>query len=128
MYVRGLIRLCKVSQGPGEVTLAPIESISTTVMNPFYTKYLDVNQYPLSLVPSAIIEKHMGTVTTVNADGCVFEDEIIHWAISDNLYYKTKPSSFIAVAHPTALSQSLQTKVWKLFDYVCPEVDWLWIQ
>ena len=69
MYVHGLIRLCKVSQGPGEVTLAPIESISTTVMNPFYTKYLDVNQYPLSLVPSAIIEKHMGTVTTVNADG-----------------------------------------------------------
>ena len=97
---------------------SPIESISTTVMNPFYIKYLDVNQYPLSLVPSAIIEKHMGTVTTVNADGCVFEGEIICWAISDNLYYKTKPSSFIAVAHPTALSQSLQTKVWKLFDYV----------
>ena len=93
-------------------------NISTKAMNPFYTKYLDVQQYPLSLVPSAIIEKHMGAVTTVNADGCVFEGEIIQWAISDNLYYKTKPSTFIAVAHPTALSQSLQTKVWRLFDDV----------
>ena len=97
---------------------SPIKPISTKVMNPFYTKYIDVQQYPLSLVPSAIIEKHMGTVTSVNADGCVFDGEIIHWAISDNLYYKTKPSNFIAIAHPSALPQNLQANVWKLFDDV----------
>ena len=98
--------------------VSPIKPINLKAVNPFYTKYIDLRKYPLSLAPSAIIEKHMGTVTSVNADGCVFEGEIIHWAISDNLYYKTKPQCYVAIAHPTTIRQSLQTKVWKLFDDV----------
>ena len=85
---------------------------------PFFSKNIDVAKYPLATRPTAIIEKHMGEVSRVNADGYVFNGSIFHWVISDNLYCKSKPRCLLGTAVPTTLSESTQQHVWKLFDAV----------
>ena len=101
-----------------ESDYSSVRPIMTEFLSPFYSKFIDQNRYPLSLLPSALIEKHMGTVPTVRADGYMFEGEIVHWALADNIYHKDKPQCFIAIAHPSLIPETLQAKVWKLFDDV----------
>ena len=101
-----------------ESEVSSVRPILTDVMNPFYLKYLDQKKYPLSVVPSALIEKHMGTVPSVRADGYVFRGEIVHWSLADNIYHKERPQCFIAIAHPALIPTTTQAKVWKLFDDV----------
>ncbi len=92
--------------------------VDVKFMNPFYTKNLDEGKYPLATRPTAIVEKHMGDGTRVNADGYVFEGEIFHWSISDSLFSQSKPRYYFGAAVPTTLPESTQQKVWKEFDAV----------
>ena len=101
---------------------SPVKPLNMTFLEPFYEKYVDSKQYPLCFTPSAIVEKHMGSTRGVNADGCVFEGEIIHWMISDSLYHKNYPSIYLAVAYPTQVSTDTQDKVWKLYDEIASKM------
>ena len=93
-------------------------AVDTKFLNPFIAKHIDERKYPLSTHPIAVIEKHMGEAARINADGYVFNGGVFHWSLSDNLYWKKKPRCCFGTAHPTALSESAQVEVWKLFDAV----------
>jgi len=101
-----------------ESDVSSVRPILTKVLNPFYSKYVDIERYPLSLVPSVLIEEHMGTAPSIRADGYVFNGEIFHWALADNIYHTAKPQCFIAIAHPSLTPAAIQEKVWKLYDEV----------
>ena len=110
--------LLRISQSYIGSSLFKSPAVDTMFLNPFYAKYIDKQKYPLSTHPTAIIEKHMGEAARINADGYVFNGEAIHWSLSDNLYWKKKPRCCFGTAHPSALSESTQREVWKLFDAV----------
>ena len=93
-------------------------SVSSTFLNPFYGKHIDERRYPLSTRPIAVVEKHMGDVARINVDGYVFNGEIFHWSLSDNLYWREMPRCCFGAAIPTALSRHVQEEVWKMFDAV----------
>ncbi len=94
------------------------EAMDANFVNPFLTKNIDEQKYPLASQTTAIVEKHMGDVSIINADGYVFEGKIFHWSISDNLYSKSKPCYSFGAAHPTTLPESTQQNIWSTYDAV----------
>lgn len=91
-----------------------------TYINSFFVNSLDLQKYPLATQLTALIQKHMSMkcTTIVNVDGYVFNGNIFHWSISDNIYSVTKPQCFLATIHPSNLPNDKQKQVWKLFDTV----------
>ena len=88
-------------------------------MNPFHSKHINEQKYPLASKPTAIIEKHMGDdVKIINTDGYVFNGKNYHWSISDNLFSRNKPRYSFGAFLPTTLPESVQQKIWNLHDAV----------
>lgn len=89
-------------------------------INSFFTNNLDTQKYPLATLSTALVQKYMdmANAVCVNADGYVYDGEIFHWSMSDNIYSVSKPQCLLATTYPSNVHKHMQSKVWKLFDAV----------
>ncbi|XP_078674561.1 uncharacterized protein LOC144912746 [Branchiostoma floridae x Branchiostoma belcheri] len=93
------------------------EVFDSSLMRNYIEKYVDLKKYPLANSNMAVVEKYIqGELFTV--DGCVYNGEIVHWAICDNLYFKSRPECILGFASPSCLSDKLQSRLWQAYDKV----------
>ncbi|XP_035689915.1 uncharacterized protein LOC118425218 [Branchiostoma floridae] len=93
------------------------EVFDSSLMRRYVEKYVDLKKYPLATCNMAVVEKYIeGKLFTV--DGCVYNGEIIHWAICDNLYFKSRPECILGFAIPSHLSCDMQSRLWQAYDKV----------
>ncbi|XP_066270865.1 uncharacterized protein [Branchiostoma lanceolatum] len=91
---------------------------SATFMRDFLQKVLDVDHYPMVLRNTFIVEPYIDAPAKVNVDGCVYNKEIIHWAISDSLHWPGQDIPYQGSCMPSTLSDMMQTRLWGGFDKV----------
>ncbi|CAH1240235.1 Hypp5958 [Branchiostoma lanceolatum] len=91
---------------------------SATFMRDFFQKVLDVDHYPMVLRNTIIVEPYIDAPAKVCVDGCVYNKEIIHWAISDSLHWPGQDISFQGSCMPSTLPDMIQTRLWGGFDKV----------
>ena len=116
--IRNIQQLKEFAQAYISSDIFAIEDVDAKFMNPFYTKNIDIEKYPLASKPTAILEKHMGEAAKINADGYVFDGKIFHWSISDSLFSQSMPRYYIGAIFPTTLPESTQQNIWNVFDSV----------
>ncbi|XP_019637511.1 PREDICTED: uncharacterized protein LOC109479900 [Branchiostoma belcheri] len=91
---------------------------NATFMRDFILKVLDVDHYPMVLRNTIIVETYIDAPAKVCVDGCVYNKEIIHWAISDSLHWPGQDISFQGSYMPSALPDAVQKRLWGGFDKV----------
>ncbi|CAH1264372.1 Hypp2948 [Branchiostoma lanceolatum] len=93
------------------------EVFDSSLMRHYVEKYVDLKKYPLATHNMAVVERYIqGELFTV--DGCVYDGEIVHWAICDNLYFRSRPDCILGFANPSSLSCETQARLWQAYDKV----------
>eukprot|EP00058_Branchiostoma_floridae_P003705 XP_002589193.1 hypothetical protein BRAFLDRAFT_120775 [Branchiostoma floridae] len=93
-------------------------SCSTTFMRDFLQKVLDVDHYPMVLRDTIIVEPYIDAPAKACVEGCVYNKEILHWAISDSLHWPGQDIPFQGSYMPSTLSEVIQRRLWGGFDKV----------
>ncbi|XP_078696358.1 uncharacterized protein LOC144924718 [Branchiostoma floridae x Branchiostoma belcheri] len=91
---------------------------NATFMRDFILKVLDVDHYPMVLRNTIIVEPYIDAPAKVCVDGCVYNKEIIHWAISDSLHWPGHDIPFQGSYMPSTLPDAVQRRLWGGFDKV----------
>eukprot|EP00058_Branchiostoma_floridae_P003709 XP_002589197.1 hypothetical protein BRAFLDRAFT_74645 [Branchiostoma floridae] len=79
-------------------------SCSATFMRDFLQKVLDVDHYPMVLRDTIIVEPYIDAPAKACVEGCVYNKEILHWAISDSLHWPGQDIPFQGSYMPSTLS------------------------
>ncbi|XP_078594323.1 uncharacterized protein LOC144872089 [Branchiostoma floridae x Branchiostoma japonicum] len=93
-------------------------SCSATFMRDFLQKVLDVDHYPMVLRDTIIVEPYIDAPAKACVEGCVYNKEILHWAISDSLHWPGQDIPFQGNYMPSTLSEVIQRRLWGGFDNV----------
>eukprot|EP00058_Branchiostoma_floridae_P003710 XP_002589198.1 hypothetical protein BRAFLDRAFT_74644 [Branchiostoma floridae] len=93
-------------------------SCSATFMRDFLQKVLDVDHYPMVLRDTIIVEPYIDAPAKACVEGCVYNKEILHWAISDSLHWPGQDIPFQGSYMPSTLSEVIQRRLWGGFDKV----------
>ncbi|XP_074652921.1 uncharacterized protein LOC141907238 [Tubulanus polymorphus] len=64
----------------------------------------------------AILEEYIDSEATASVEGCVANGNIIHWSITDTLFWPSRPSAVLGCAYPSKFPRDLQDKLWREFD------------
>ncbi|XP_035675500.1 uncharacterized protein LOC118415210 [Branchiostoma floridae] len=91
---------------------------SAAFMRDFLQKVLDVNHYPMVLRDTITVEPYIDAPAKVCVEGCVYNKEILHWAISDSLHWPGRDIPFRGSSMPSTLSDTIQRRLWGGFDKV----------
>ncbi|XP_066285450.1 uncharacterized protein [Branchiostoma lanceolatum] len=85
----------------------------------YFKQYLDVEKYPLALRDVVIVEPYMDAEALYTVDGCVVDNEIVRWAITDEHRFDHGDAKFGQdLIAPTSTSKDLQKRLWDVYEGV----------
>ncbi|XP_019618469.1 PREDICTED: uncharacterized protein LOC109465552 [Branchiostoma belcheri] len=90
-------------------------SPSAPFLKDYFKQYLDVEKYPLALRDVVIVEPYLDAVALYTVDGCVVDNEIVPWTITDELRFDHKVAKFMTVIAPTSEPEDLQRRIWDVY-------------
>ncbi|XP_074652918.1 uncharacterized protein LOC141907234 [Tubulanus polymorphus] len=64
----------------------------------------------------AILEEYIDSKAIASVEGCVANRNIIHWSITDTLFWPSRPSAVLGCTYPPPFSRALQNEIWHEFD------------
>ena len=79
--------------------------------NVFADEYIDRAKYPLCFQNTALVEEYVQSPYKITMDGCVFNEQIIFWGLTDNIYFSSKPECFNACIYPSSLPEFIQENI-----------------
>ncbi|XP_077994881.1 uncharacterized protein LOC144448493 [Glandiceps talaboti] len=115
----GVRKISSISDLKEHITWYNTQNHVTQISARFVDKYANKDLYPYFSKNSLILEEFVDDAKIVDIDGCVFQGEILHWQISENLYLKSHPTVVSGGTLPfETTDKDLHTRLWAVYDAV----------